>query len=140
MKTRNKVLRDNTFFGFQARNEETDELRFLGFTVTIPSEYEGDVDRFVNDLLDRADYTEFFENQEGEYGVHDGFFGAWSIVYDSYEVAFDRLDDLMAGWRAYFVGGLGGDAVGPVVELPIEVWEAHFNNEEEVFNALNESK
>lgn len=139
VRQREKVKRSKTFFGFQARNEVTDELRFLGFTLTIPQKYNGDADEWFSDLFDSNDFTEFFENQEMEYGIHDGCFGEWSIVYDSYEVEYDRLEELMWGWRNYFVGLLGESNVGSVMELPRDVWESN-SDDEKIFELLNESK
>jgi len=104
-------------FEFQFQNDDDSVvLRYLA--IRLP---DGAAEDKGWDLIDAM---QGFLQESGveDYGVHD-FHGSHNdhyqtFGYSTYEVAAEKVSEVMEIWRGFFASHFGANAVGPVTELP----------------------
>jgi hypothetical protein len=90
---------------------------------------DGTGDKLASMFEDEASldaFDDFRSDLEG-YGVHDVCGhpnpAVESVAFTSYEVAEDKIPELMEHWRNYFISKYGKDVVGPITDVS-SIWDA----------------
>ena len=98
-------MEDNLYFLFSFSCDiEDDEEKTKEIDCKFPTTFKKDEGQafaaFLGDL-----YDDFIEkhNLEHKYGIHDFSGDSFSVGYTTYEVAEDKIDELMKIWKDKFI-------------------------------------